>query len=309
MAPFTPFFAEHLYQNLRLALPPAERMDSVHYVMIPEPDQTLIHPDVEGAMIKVQHVVELARAGRDRRTLPVKTPLPCVHVVHSNPLVVERLQVFLPYIREELNVREVRVSSSEADYVRFVADINEKLCGPKLRNKKGAVKALVKELTDAQVRAAQAAGKLQVDEFELTLDELVIVRQFQGDKTKLEPSWNEEVLIVLDVDVTPEMVSEGTARSIANVVQKLRKSCGVQATDDLSVFYCVEQAGTEGLPKLLSEWSPFVTKKIGRSFSEISVADIDKHKYAGTQRVDSFGGNCVFTIYITVPHGSAPGGN
>ncbi len=234
---------------------------------------------------------------------------PCLTLVFVFLQVIAGLAPFLPYVREELNVREVRPSSAEAENVRLVADINDKVCGRKLRNKMGAVRAAVTKLPDAEVRAAQQAGRLQVDEFELTLDDLVIVRQFQGDKSKLEPSWNEEVLIVLDVDATPEMVSEGTARSIANVVQKLRKSCGVQATDNLSVFYCVEQPGSEGLPALLAHWSGFVSKKIGRSFSEIAAADVGKHQYAGQQRVDSFGGGCVFTVYITKPHGSAPGGN
>jgi isoleucyl-tRNA synthetase len=309
MAPFTPFFAELLYQNLRMALPAAERKDSVHYVMIPEPDASLINPGIEATMIKLQNVVELARAARDRRTLPVKTPLPCLHVVHSSPAVIQGLAPFLPYVREELNVREVRPSSSEADFVRLVADINDKVCGRKLRNKMGAVRSVVTKLGDPEVRAAQQAGRLQVDEFELTMDDLVIVRQFQGDKAKLEPSWNDEVLIVLDVDATPEMVCEGTARSIANVVQKLRKSCGVQATDNLRVFYCVEQAGAEQLPKLLADWSAFVSKKIGRPFSEIAPGDLAKHEFAGNQRVEGFGAGCVFSIYITKPDGTAPGGN
>lgn len=258
--------------------------------------------------MKLQNVVELARAARDRRTLPVKTPLACLHVVHSNPAVLEGLAPFLPYIRDELNVREVRSSSAEADYVRLVADINDKLLGPKLRNKKGAVKTFVKNMTDAQIRQAQQSGKLEVDEFTLTLDELVIVRQFQGDAKLLEPSWNDEVLIVLDVNVTQELRDEGTARTVANVVQKLRKSCGVLATDDLVVYYCVEKNGTEELPKLLSHWSVFISKKIGRRFCEILPEDVHRHQFAGHQKVDSFGGGCIFTIYITKPHGQASGG-
>lgn len=307
MAPFTPFFTEHVYQNLRLALPEAQRMDSVHFVMIPEPDPTLIRPDVEATMVKLQNVVELARAGRDRRTLPVKTPLPAVHIVHSDPQVLKGLEPFMGYIKDELNVRAVHASSSEADYVRLVCDINDKLCGPKLRNKKAQVKAAVQALGDAEVRAAQQKGKLEVEGFELLLEELVIVRQFQGDKAKLEPSWNDEVLIVLDVDVTPEMVAEGTARSVANVVQKLRKSCGVQATDQLTIYYRIEKEGTKGLPALLAQWSNFISKKIGRPFQIISEEDVAKHQFAGQQKVDSFD-DCIFHVYVSKPTGSAPGG-
>ena len=79
------------------------------------------------------------------------------------------------------------------------------------------------------------------------------------------------------------------------MVQKLRKSCGVLATDDLSVFYCIEKNGDGNLPKLLSEWSPFIAKKIGRRFSEIKADEVEKHTYAGKQKVDSFGIGCEFT--------------
>ncbi len=323
MAPFTPFFAEHLYQNLRLALPQADRQESVHFCLIPEPDQTLIRPEgmfkkkkkktkerksfdllvfaVEATVVKLQNVVELARAARDRRTLPVKTPLAFLHVVHSNPAVLEGLEKFLPYIKDELNVRDVRLTSVEAEFVRLVADIDDKKCGPKLRNQKNAVKAHVQALTDAQIRQVQQEGKLLVDQFTLTLDELVIVRQFQGDTKLLEPSWNDEVLIVLDANPTQEMRDEGTARAVANVVQKLRKSCGVSATDQIVVYYVMEKTGVQGLPVLISKWSEFISKKIGKGFHELHADDLHKHQFAGHQKVDSFG-DCVFTVYVTKPH-------
>lgn len=301
MAPFTPFFAEHLYLNLRLALPEKERQQSVHFVMIPEPDSSLVHPEMEATMVKLQNVVELARAARDRRTLPLKTPLRMLYIVHSNAVVLQGLKPFLQYIKDELNMRDVVATTAETDFVELVADIDDKALGPKLRGKKGAVKAAVKAFTDAKIREVQVAGKVVVDEFELALSELVVVRQFRGDKTKLEPSWNDEVLIVLDVEVTDDMREEGTARSVCNVVQKLRKSAGVQPTDDLTIFYHVTEPGTQGLPALLSKWSPFIAKKLGKPFAELaSKDDVARHEYAGQQDVTGFG-DCAFTVYVSKP--------
>jgi isoleucyl-tRNA synthetase len=93
MAPFTPFFAEHLYQTLRLGLPESQRQLSVHFCAIPNCDDSLVNANVEASMIKLQNVVELARQARDRRTLPVKTPLSTLHIVHSNATVLAGLQV------------------------------------------------------------------------------------------------------------------------------------------------------------------------------------------------------------------------
>lgn len=199
-------------------------------------------------------------------------------------------------------MREIQATTAEADFVRLTADIDDRALGPKLRNKKGAVKAAIKALTDAEIRAVQAAGKITVEGFDLTVAELVIVREFQGDQTKLEPAWNDEVLTVLDVVVTNEMRDEGTARSVANVVQKLRKASGVQPSDDIALHCVVNKPGSQGLPAMLAHWSDFIAKKLGRPFLLVPAEEVSKHKYLTHQEFTSFG-DCVFTIYITTPAG------
>ena len=204
MAPFTPFFTEHLYQNLRLALPADQRKDTVHSVMIPEPDQSLIRPEIEATVVKLQNVVELARAARDRRTLP-RQDAACLHSCGAlEPAGAGGIAaVSSLHSRRAECARGACVVCRGRLMCAWWLTLTTSCAVPSCANKKGLVKELVKKLSDSEVRQAQAAGKLVVDEFTLTLEELVIVRQFQGDKAKLEPSWNDEVLIVLDVDVTP----------------------------------------------------------------------------------------------------------
>lgn len=75
MGPFTPFFAETLYQNLRLLLPESSREESVHYTDFPAPDESLMDPVIERRVSRMQAVIELGRQARDRGKMPVKQRL------------------------------------------------------------------------------------------------------------------------------------------------------------------------------------------------------------------------------------------
>jgi isoleucyl-tRNA synthetase len=79
MAPFTPFFTEYLYQNLRVLLPEDQREDSVHYIMFPAPRDEFINLEIEASVAHMQSTIELGRAARDRRKMPLK--------VHISPSV------------------------------------------------------------------------------------------------------------------------------------------------------------------------------------------------------------------------------
>ena len=74
MAPFTPFFTEYLYQNLRVLLPADQREDSVHYIMFPAPRDEFINLEIEESVAHMQSTIELGRAARDRRKMPLKVP-------------------------------------------------------------------------------------------------------------------------------------------------------------------------------------------------------------------------------------------
>jgi len=82
-APFTPFLTEHMYQNLR-HLVEGEKLESVHYVMIPSPREDLIDTHMEKSVSLMQSVIELGRVVRDRKTTPLKYPLPELVIVHKD---------------------------------------------------------------------------------------------------------------------------------------------------------------------------------------------------------------------------------
>merc|ERR550519_3343849 len=118
MAPFTPFLTEKMYQQLRKKVPALGGKDqaSVHYLMLPVARQELIPEDIERAVGRMQAVIDLGRVLRDRKTMPLKYPLPEVVVIHKEQECLEDIGSLEKYIQEELNIRQVTLSADKASY-------------------------------------------------------------------------------------------------------------------------------------------------------------------------------------------------
>ena len=111
---------------------------SVHYVMIPLARTDLIDIDIERAVSRMQTVIELGRVLRDRKTMPLKYPLPELVVIHQDPQCLEDVASLQTYILDELNVKHLTMSSNKADYnVTLRAEPDHRILGARL---KGAFK-------------------------------------------------------------------------------------------------------------------------------------------------------------------------
>jgi len=107
MSPFTPFFTEEVYQNLKSLQPPGERQDSIHYLSFPEPRKEWLNQDVERSVSRMQAVIELGRVARERRTKPIKTPLAEIIVYQQDKQYVEDIKCLESYITSELNIKQI----------------------------------------------------------------------------------------------------------------------------------------------------------------------------------------------------------
>ncbi|HRC55164.1 MAG TPA: isoleucine--tRNA ligase, partial [Kofleriaceae bacterium] len=151
MAPFAPFLAEVTYQNLTAALPASARCESVHLESFPEATAGLIQPELEAAVAVMDEVVELARNFRERTRLRAKIPLAAMTIVHRDPALLAALRLFEPYLRDELNFREVRMSSDEAGLLKISAKANFKALGSRLGPQMKSVAAAVAALAGADL--------------------------------------------------------------------------------------------------------------------------------------------------------------
>jgi len=266
MAPFTPFLSEYFYQNLRKVLVETDRLASVHYTRFPEPQKDAINRRIEEAVSRMQSVIQLGRAARDRRTLPLKFPLTRVTCVHRDPQFQEDLASLRNYILEELNVREMIISSDDSSVVT-VARAENQLLGKRLRKDLGKVSKAIENLSDEQIRSFQNSGSIVLEGYTLSTTDLQVIREFKGDLSKFEAAWDQEVLIVLSLEVDHSMREEGMAREIINRIQRLRKKAGIHPSDPIEVFYRVKQ---NDLPAhVISTQRELIRKGIGVCFSPL----------------------------------------
>uniref|UniRef100_A0A8C3FFM4 isoleucine--tRNA ligase n=1 Tax=Chrysemys picta bellii TaxID=8478 RepID=A0A8C3FFM4_CHRPI len=183
MAPYTPFITELMYQNLKTLIDPAsvqeKNCDSIHYLMLPQVREDLIDKKIENAVSWMQSVIELGRVIRDRKTIPVKYPLKEVVVIHQDPEALENIRSLEKYILEELNVRQVTLSTDKDKYgIRLRAEPDHMVLGKRLKGAFKAVMTAIKELKSEQLEEFQKTGTIVVEGHELHEEDLRLMYTF-----------------------------------------------------------------------------------------------------------------------------------
>ncbi|KAI1325625.1 tRNA synthetases class I-domain-containing protein [Xylariaceae sp. FL0255] len=244
LAPFTPFITETIYQKL-LPYIPKERQGedarSIHFYPYPEVRQELFDPEVERRVSRMQRVIELARTSREKRALNLKMPLKTLVVLHSDLEYLSDVKSLETYITEELNIRDLVLSSDEEKYgVEYSVEADWPVLGKKLRKDMARVKKALPNVTSDEVKEYVRSKFIVVDGIRLEEGDLKVNRNVKQDgSTTLETNTDNDVLTILDAARYADLVDEGVAREIVNRVQRLRKAAGLQATDDVKMEYKV----------------------------------------------------------------------
>jgi isoleucyl-tRNA synthetase len=224
LAPFTPFLADELYDNLDGAL------QSVHLCDFPAPGAR--DPALEDAMAVARETVRLGLAARGQAKLKVRQPLRAAVVVATGR---EREAVarFAEVIREELNVRELRFVSEADELGQVSVKPNFRALGPRFGAQMPNVAAAVAGLDPAHVTAALRAGERVVinvggNDHSLSADDLLVaMKPLEGYQVEREGSHAVALELALDDDLR----IEGLAREIVHVVQGVRKDAGLDVSD------------------------------------------------------------------------------
>jgi len=250
MSPFTPFFAEYLYQHLRKLSPlfgntdpsvPADvfgKAASVHFLMLPAVDESRVNKLAEDRFKTLQRCVPLVRLARERRRIRSNLPLKEVIVVASNECDVEALEYLKSYFKDEVNAWNITLSTDvKLCNIKTIPDFKKlgARCGSKMKE----VQKAISQLNQDQILAFMSTGYMTVAGFELTKDDLVVRRQFTGDDKIYEATVTDDgtLLVAIDTRCDEEMLQELRASTIAATVQKLRKSAGLVVSDVVEVFF------------------------------------------------------------------------
>ncbi|MDF2576955.1 MAG: ileS [Chlamydiales bacterium] len=232
-APFIPFITEAIYRNLRTIQSP----DSVHLCEYPTYNESARDIDLEQAMALVQRVTSLGHALRKEHKLKVRQPLPELTIITSDHDVLTFLQKQQQLVADELNVKKIVFSTDEQEFVSLVAKPNFRLLGKKVGKQMRAVQDAIAQFTYQQLNVLQQGKNLTIivegEQIELSPEEIVVERVVKGQQI----AANEGVLtVVLNTQLTEELIIEGLAREIVNKVNTLRKELDFAVTDRIKLI-------------------------------------------------------------------------
>jgi isoleucyl-tRNA synthetase len=281
LAPFTPFVADHIYLLLKPYLPdsilgPFDDDRSVHFLPYPTFKEEFLDPEVERKFDRMKSVIALARTSRERRSLGLKTLLKSLAVVHPDPTYLSDLKSLESYIRDELNVESLELTSDESRYgVKYSCTANWPVLGQKWRKDIPKVKRLLSELTTDQVKAFLNDKAINIGGVCLTEEDLVVKREVPvTENQEAETNSDNDVLTVLDVKQYPGLYENGLAREIVNRVQRLRKKAGLVATDDVEMAYHVTEDPPEvGVSKVFQSHAGLFESTLRRPLVAQDVLD------------------------------------
>ncbi len=237
-APMIPFMTEDIYQNLVRRVDETAPM-SIHLCDFPEVNYDMIDAELEKYMDVVLKIVVMGRACRNTANIKNRQPIGQMFVKASTELP----EFFVEIIEDELNVKEVVFREDISDYTSYSFKPQLRTVGPKYGKFLGKIK---QELENIDGHAAMAqlksTGVLKLDvpgaDVQLAEEDLLItMTQMEGYNSE----GDNEVTVVLDTNMTPELLEEGFVREIISKVQTMRKEAGFEVMDQILITYDANQ--------------------------------------------------------------------
>ena len=234
MAPFTPFLAEHLYQELAKLTGQAPKPSSVHLCAYPEPEESLIQPKLEEAVGRLQQIILLGRQRREEVKINLRKPMRRLTIVHRDADLLNELRALEPFVRRELNVKDVVYDQAEDNYIRLFAKPNFPVLGKRLGKRMKEFGAKIAQLDREQIDALQESGSVTIDGETFGPDEIQVLREPKAGTHTLS---NRFISIDLDCELDDELIAEGVAREAVNRIQRTRKEMNLNVADRIAVVF------------------------------------------------------------------------
>lgn len=238
IAPIVPYVSEEIYQNLT-------GESSVHLADFPVCNQDLIHPEIEEKMDLVRDLIRLGRNAREEAKIKVRQPISEVILDGKNESTIGELSSL---IEEELNVKKVVYQSQLSEFMNFIVLPNYKVAGPIFGPEIKKFAQSLTELSTDQILSLQNEENIDLTvegvSYSISSD-MVVIRITAKEGFNVQMEQNQ--FIILDTDLTVELIEEGIARELVSKVQNMRKSKGFEVADRIQLFYQADQDVTEAI--------------------------------------------------------------
>ncbi len=232
-APMIPFMTEDIYQNLVKSID-ASAPESIHLCDFPEVHENWINPKMEEDMADLLEIVVMGRAARNTANIKNRQPIGTMYVKSEFQL----SEFYKEIIEDELNVKEVVFKDDIADFISYSFKPQMRTVGPKYGKLLNKIKTTLSELDGNKAMAElKSTGelKLDIDGQEIVLleeDLLIDMAQMEGYVSESDHT----ITVVLDTNLTPELIEEGFVRELVSKIQTMRKEAGFEVMDKIRVY-------------------------------------------------------------------------
>ena len=230
-APYIPFMAESMYRNLVANNDPSAPI-SVHLTDFPTADPSLVDHELEAQMEEVIAAVQLGRACRNAANIKVRQPIATMYIKGA-----ALDEAVSELIADELNVKSVRFVNDARDFTTYELKPQMRTLGPRYGKLLGRIGAHLKTMDGNAVVDAFERGETVSFELDGALVELgkddVLTRPMQ--KEGFVAQMDGDMTVVLDANLTPELIEEGYVRELISKIQTMRKDADFDVTDRIAV--------------------------------------------------------------------------
>ena len=232
-APMIPFMTEDMYQNLVRSVDPSAP-ESIHLCDFPQVKEEWINKELEDDMEALLKVVVLGRAARNTANIKNRQPIGTMFVKAEK----EMDQFYTDIIADELNVKEVKFAKDVESFISYSFKPQLRTVGPKYGKLLNGIRTALTELNGTEaMKELKETGLLTLDidgnRVELAEEDLLIeTAQTEGYVTETDGDTS----VVLDTNLTPELIEEGFVREIISKIQTMRKEAGFEVMDKIHVY-------------------------------------------------------------------------
>ena len=232
-APMIPFMTEDIYQNLVRSVD-KDAPESIHLCDFPTVNEAWIDKDLEADMKELLEIVVLGRACRNTANIKNRQPIGTMYVKAEKKMG----EFYTDIIADELNVKEVKFADDVESFISYSFKPQLRTVGPKYGKLLGGIRQALTDINGtAAMNELRTNGVLKLDingnNVELTEEDLLIeTAQTEGYVSESDG----ETSVVLDTNLTPELIEEGFVREIISKIQTMRKEAGFEVMDKIVVY-------------------------------------------------------------------------
>ena len=257
-APIAPFYMDQLYKDL---VPGGE--ESVHYVLMPDYDESVIDKDLEERMALAQRASSMVLALRRKVNIKVRQPLSKLVIPVISDKVREQLEKVKSLILGEVNVKEAEFISDTTGIITKKIKPNFKTLGKTYGKRMKEIAAAFGQISQQEINAVQAA-EAQGNAYTLNLEGGEVVLN-PGDymiSSEDMPGWlvatDGPLTLALDIEVSPELKNEGVARELVNRIQNIRKESDFDVTDKVEATVFADGEAYAEIEEALKSYKDYV---------------------------------------------------